>query len=397
MLLVPLLVGFLVLTSKGSGDQSAKSAKPAESKKASSKTSPDSGSAKPESTKSEPVTRAETPETSTVEAPVDSSKPKAVKGIYLSAYSAGSRNLDAYLNFLDRTELNAVVIDVKDVTGEVMYPSDVPLAKQVGATRNVLPDLKSLVKKLKDHDVYAIARVATFEDDILPRERPDLAAMNSVTGGPWLNSAGQTWSDGYNRQVWKYNVAIAKEAAKAGFDEIQFDYVRFPSDGPMDQLTYDKETYPSQQAALGAFLKYAHGELHPMGVQVAADVFGLAATEDGAGVGQYMSKLAPHLDVVCPMVYPSHFPSGSYGISDPNSEPYKIITNAIGDFKKDVKDVNPDIEIRPWIQDFDLGTPPYGPTEVRAQMKAAYDSGETGWLLWNAANVYTKRALKLAK
>lgn len=385
------------MTSNSSNDQSANS-KPAENKNMSSKSSSGkSNSGKSDSDRTEPVARAKTPETSTVEAPGESSKPKAVKGIYLSAYSAGSTNLDAYLDFLDQTELNAVVIDVKDVTGEVMYPSDVPLANQVGATRNVLPDLKALVKKLKEHDVYAIARVATFEDDILPRQRPDLAAMNSVTGGPWLNSAGQTWSDGYNREVWKYNVAIAKEAADAGFDEIQFDYVRFPSDGPMEQLAYQKETYPSHQAALGAFLKYAHGELHPMGVKVAADVFGLAATQDGAGVGQYMNKLAPNLDVVCPMVYPSHFPSGSYGIADPNSEPYKIITNALGDFKKDVKDVNPDIEIRPWIQDFDLGTPPYGPAEVRAQMQATYDSGETGWLLWNAANVYTDGALKPAK
>ncbi|HET7480904.1 MAG TPA: putative glycoside hydrolase [Rubrobacteraceae bacterium] len=321
----------------------------------------------------------------------DSADP--VKAIYLTAYNAGSANLEAYLKLLDRTELNAVVVDVKDVTGEVMYPSKVPLANEIGATRQVL-DLKSLTKQLKERDVYAIARVAVFEDDILPRQRPDLAVTDSSTGAPWLNDAGQTWANQYNKEVWKYNVAVAKEAARAGFDEIQFDYIRFPSDGPMETIDYGKETYPKQQEALAAFLKYADSELHPMGVRVASDVFGLAATEDGAGVGQYIDTLAPYLDVVCPMAYPSHYPPGSYGYDDPNSEPYKVIEHTMTDFEKKTKDANPGIEIRPWLQDFTLGTPPYGPEEVRAQMDAVYDSGATGWLLWNADNDYTEMALK---
>lgn len=319
---------------------------------------------------------------------------QAVKGIYLSAYSA-SANLDAYLDFVDQTEVNAVVVDVKDVTGEVMYPSEVPLAQEIGATRDVLPDLEALTRELKERDVYSIARVATFEDDILPRERPEMAVLDSATGEPWLNNAGQSWSSAYNREAWEYNAAIAEEAAEAGFDEVQFDYVRFPSDGPMDRIEYGEETYPSQGEALAAFLEFAGEKIRPHGARVAADVFGLAATpgQEGAGVGQMIPDLAPHLDVICPMVYPSHFPVGSYGVQDPNSEPYKIVKTAMEDFEQATKS-NPDIEVRPWLQDFDLGTPPYGPEEIRAQFQATYDAGETGWLLWNPSNVYTEEALE---
>ncbi len=350
-------------------------------------------SPQPAQAKSVNLTRVSTPTTGSIQAPESKDYPDAIKGIYLTAPTAASPYLGEYLDLLDRTELNAVVIDVKDVTGEVYYPSQVPLAKDIGATRDTLTDLKSLVAKLKKHHVYAIARVATFEDDILPRERPDLAVTDSSTGGPWTNYASGAWSSVYQKEVWKYNVDVAKEAADAGFDEVQFDYVRFPSDGPMETIDYGKETFPTQADALAGFLKYAHDELKPRGVRVAADVFGLAATEDGAGVGQYIDKLAPNLDVICPMVYPSHFPPGSYGYTDPNSKPYEIIKNALADFKKKTA-ANPDIEIRPWLQDFDLGTPHYGPDEVKAQMKSTYDSGETGWFLWNAGNVYTDGALQ---
>lgn len=317
----------------------------------------------------------------------------AVKGIYLSAYSAGSANLEAYLKLLDRTELNAMVVDVKDVTGEVMYPSKVPLAKEIGATRNVIPDLKSLNKQLQDRDIYTIARVAVFEDDILPRQRPDLAVTDSSTGAPWLNNAGQSWANAYQREVWEYNTAVAKEAAEAGFDEIQFDYIRFPSDGPMDQLDYGKETFPTQEDAIAGFLEYAHGELEPMGVEVGADVFGLVGNTDEGGIGQVVSKMVPNLDVLSPMVYPSHYTPGSYGYPNPNAEPYGVIEASMKQFIRKSEKANPDVELRPWIQDFDLGAPDYGPAEVKAQLRATYDLGLTGWLLWNAGSEFTDGAL----
>ncbi len=335
------------------------------------------------------VERAETPETREAPAPPDDA-PKSVKGIYLTAESAS--DIEPFLDLIDRTEANAVVVDVKDVTGEVMYPSDVPLANEVGATRETL-DLERLVSELEERDIYAIARVATFEDDILPIERPDLAVTDSATGSQWRNYAGNTWADPYNREVWEYNVGVAMEAAEAGFDEIQFDYVRFPSDGSMETLSYAEETYPNPDDAIAEFLKYANEELEPSGAKVAADVFGLVATIDTVGVGQNVRAIAPHLDVINPMVYPSHFPPGSYDLPNPNSAPYEVIENAMADFEEDAEASNPDLEVRPWLQDFDYGEPPYGRAEVEAQIQATYDSGATGWLLWNPSNVYTEEAL----
>lgn len=324
-----------------------------------------------------------------------SDAPEEVRGIYLTAESAS--DIDPFLDMMERNDLNAVVIDVKDVTGEVMYPSDVPMAKEIGATRKIL-DLESLSKRLEERDIYAIARVATFEDDILPVARPDLAATDSSTGAQWTNYAGNHWSDAYNREVWEYNVAVAKEAAEAGFDEVQFDYVRFPSDGPMETLSFPAEReYDGGNAegnAIADFLEYADEELEPTGVRVAADVFGLAAGDDGAGVGQDIPAFAPHLDVVDPMVYPSHFPAGSYGLANPNAHPYRVMEEAMAEFEEDAKASNPELEIRPWLQDFDYGNPPYGPAEVEAQIQAARDSGAAGWLLWNAGNVYTEEALR---
>jgi len=318
-------------------------------------------------------------------------KPEAVKGIYLSAYSTA--NLDAYADFVDSNELNAMVIDVKDVTGEVMHPSKVELAREIGATRDVIPDLEALASDLEERGIYSIARIAVFEDDILPVERPDLAIMDSQTGRQWTNYQGQYWADAYDREVWEYNVAIAKEAAEAGFDEVQFDYVRFPSDGPMENLEYEEETFDTPGDAIAGFLKYAKEELEPTGAYLAADVFGLAAGDDGAGVGQDVGKIARHLDVICPMAYPSHYPLGSYGYQYPNEEPYGVLENTMAEFEADIGNKNPDLEVRPWIQDFDMGEPEYGPEEIRAQMEAIYDAGHTGWLLWNPANEYTAGAL----
>ncbi|MGI8650943.1 MAG: putative glycoside hydrolase [Rubrobacter sp.] len=317
-----------------------------------------------------------------------------VRAVYMTASSVD--NLDAYLDFADETDVNAFVIDVKDVTGEVMYPSEVALANEIGATRNTL-DLETLIPELEERDIYSIARVAIFEDDILPVARPDLAVTDTATGAQWTNYVGNYWSDPYNREVWEYNAAIAKEAAEAGFDEVQFDYVRFPSDGPMEQLSYPSEPDDGDDAdeanPIAQFLEYAQGEVEPTGAKVAADVFGLAAGENGAGVGQDVAELAPHLDVISPMIYPSHYPVGSYGFDNPNARPYDIVSESMAEFEAATREANPDLEIRPWLQDFDQGAPAYGPGQVAAQIRAVYDSGETGWLLWNAANVYTDAAL----
>jgi len=343
----------------------------------------------------EPYARAAIPETGD-EAGLPtawSEKPDAVKGVYLTGATAGSEALDKYIDLANETEVNALVIDVKE-GGELTYPSEVPLAREIGATSDYIPNLEKVVEKLKENDIYAIARLAVFQDDILARERPELAVRNSVTGGPWVNYNDVAWTNPHKREVWEYNVAIAKEAAEAGFDEIQFDYIRFPSDGPMDQLDYGDDTFPTQEEAIAGFLKYAYGELEPMGVEVGADVFGLIGQNDNGGIGQRVKDMAPYLDVLSPMPYPSHYGPGSYGYPNPNAEPYGVIRAAMQQFIEKAEPVNPDLELRPWIQDFDLGTPPYGPAEVEAQIQASYDLGLTGWLLWNAGNEYTTAALR---
>ncbi|PLS84648.1 MAG: hypothetical protein CYG60_16820 [Actinobacteria bacterium] len=319
-------------------------------------------------------------------------KPEAVKALYVPGFVAEGEGLDGVLRLAEETEVNALVVDVKDA-GVTTYPSEVPLAQEIGATSDRIPDLAAFVRGLKEKGVYPIARLAVFQDDVLPHARPDLAAIDATTGEPWLTYQGAAWANPYREEAQRYNVEIAKEAAAAGFEEVQFDYVRFPSDGEMVNLAYGEETAPTQEDAIAGFLEYAHGELEPMGVEVSADVFGLVGMNDYVGVGQVVSKMAPHLDVLCPMVYPSHYPPGAYGYDNPDVYPYEIVDLAMADFGTKARAVNPGIEIRPWLQDFDYLSE-YEPADVEAQMKATEEAGLKGWILWNANAEYTTEVLK---
>ena len=319
-------------------------------------------------------------------------KPEAVKALYVPGFVAEGEGIEGVLRLAEETEVNSLVVDVKDA-GLTTYPSEVPLAQEIGATTERIPDLKAFVKGLKEKGVYPIARLAVFQDDVLARARPDLAAIDATTGEPWLTYQGAAWTNPYREEAQAYNVEIAKEAAAAGFEEVQFDYVRFPSDGEMINLEYGEETFPTQEDAIAGFLEYAHAELEPMGVEVSADVFGLVGMNDVVGVGQVVSKMAPHLDVLCPMVYPSHYPAGAYGYGNPDVYPYEIVDLAMADFRTKAKAVNPGIEIRPWLQDFDYLSE-YEPADVEAQIRATEDAGLKGWILWNANADYTTEVLK---
>ena len=321
-------------------------------------------------------------------------KPEAVRALYVPGFVAEGEGLDGLLRLVEETEVNALVVDVKDA-GVTTYPSEVPLAQEIGATSNKIPDLAAFVRGLKEKGVYPIARLAVFQDDVLAHARPDLAALDATTGEPWLTYQGAAWTNPYREEAQRYNVEIAKEAAQAGFEEVQFDYVRFPSDGEMVNLAYGQETAPTQEDAIAGFLEYAHGELEPMGVEVSADVFGLVGMNDYVGVGQVVSKMAPHLDVLSPMVYPSHYPAGAYGYDNPDIFPYEIVDLAMADFGTKARAVNPEIEIRPWLQDFDYLSE-YEPADVEAQMKATEEAGLKGWILWNANAEYTTEVLEKA-
>ena len=236
--------------------------------------------------------------------------------------------------------------------------------------------------------LYLIGRVVVFEDPHLARERPKLAVQSSA-GGIWTNYGGLGWSNQYDERVWDYNVDIAEAAARAGFDEIMFDYVRFPSDGPIEQARWPGRVNEKKGETIARFLAYARDRLEPLGVRISAAVFGLAATRD-LGIGQRPRLLAPHLDVIYPMVYPSHYSPGEYDLPDPDGTPGATVTMALRDFKEVMRGA--DTLIVPWLQDFTMGRP-YGLEQIQAQVTAARKLTKAGYLLWNAAGVYTPGAL----
>lgn len=324
-------------------------------------------------------------------------EPVEVKGIYLTGNTAGSsKTFDKLFNIVKSTELNAMVIDVKDDTGKLTYESDLPMAAEIGANSKRIRDIRALVERLNDNGIYPIARIVVFKDPVLSEKKPEWAVRHK-NGGLWKDRKGKGWSNPYLEEVWDYNIAVAEEAAKVGFKEIQFDYVRFPSDGNTSNIVYDPIPDKTRREAIKAFLAYARKRLNPRGVYISADTFGLInSTADDMGIGQFLEDIAQEADYICPMVYPSHYGPYNYGIPNPNSEPYKTVYSSLMDAVKRLEKMENNISIiRPWLQDFTLGYH-YGPEEVRAQIRATYDAGLKEWILWNPANVYTVSALEKA-
>lgn len=322
-----------------------------------------------------------------------------VKGIYItSGMAASPRTLDPLLGLIDRTELNAVVTNVKDDWGNVTFAVEHPIARDGGAIHTDFDDIKAFTGMLRSKGIYSIARIVTFKDARATKARPDLAVA-STGGGIWRDYNGVTWLNPYNRAAWDYVVDIAKEAALAGFDEIQFDYVRFPTDGNLAAIVYPGKDNRKREQVIADFLSYARKELRPYRVWVSADVFGLVtSTADDMGIGQRLEEASAAVDYISPMVYPSHYEAGNLGVPNPNAMPYETIYRSMLDAKERwaKAGLTDKVTMRPWLQDFSWGHP-YGPAEVRAQIKATYDAGYKQWLLWNAANVYTEAALEPAK
>ena len=310
------------------------------------------------------------------------------KGIYVSApIAASSEKLDQLINLLNRTELNAMVIDIKNDWGAVTYDSSAQksVSSKSEADRHVLiKDMSRLVEKLKSHNIYLIGRVVAFKDPWLARARPDLA-MKHKSGGTWTDRSGTAWVDPYMEQARAYSIDIAKEAALLGFDEIQFDYVRFPDGASVDrQVAFHNEAKQSKSDLIKQFVQDAEEQLSPLGVNVSADVFGLTTTvEDDMGIGQMWSKLANEVDYISPMVYPSHYSTGMYGFQNPDMHPYGVVKRALEDaVEKQAKS-----QIRPWLQCFTASwLKPhlrYGAQHVQEQIRAASELGIDQYLLWN--------------
>lgn len=315
-----------------------------------------------------------------------------VKGVYMTSYAAGSsERLNSMIGVADRTEINAFVIDVKDDLGLVTYDANVPLAKELKLIDTRIEDIDALIAKLQEHNITAIARLVCFKDTNLAKKRPDLA-VKSKKGGAWADYKGLNYVNPYNHEVWEYLVEVAEDAARRGFREIQFDYVRFPSDGPISQALYPGE-YSSKEDAIAGFLAFARGRLEKLGVWLSADVFGLTVhVKDDMGIGQRIEKVSQNVDIVCPMVYPSHYSANSYGVANPNKNPYEIVTSAMKDTKKRLAGTG--AKGRPWLQDFSLGGVTYGVAEVKAQIKAAEEQGFSEWILWDPSLKYMEGALR---
>jgi hypothetical protein len=313
--------------------------------------------------------------------------PDQVRGVHVTM---GLASLPGKLaEYLTLPGLNAVELDVKDENGRVGFvPSSVPLARQTGAAGPYYK-AKQVARQAHAHGVYLIGRIVTFEDPVLAEKRPDLA-IRSSDGSIWHTNGGLAWTNPYDRRVWQYNVDLAAAAAKAGFDEIQFDYVRFPSDGDLSLIRYPGKHTQSMRWTIPAFVQYAARRLHPLGARVSVDVFGLSATRD-LGIGQLPRRVSRYVDAVYPMVYPSHFNSGEYGISDPNGFPGETVTRALQDFQRALEGRR--ARLTPWLQDFSLGRT-YTLDDVLAQVAAARAEHANGFLLWNPEGLYTEPVLQ---
>lgn len=326
--------------------------------------------------------------------------PDNVRGLYVNAWAAGSRNrLAGLLEIAARTEINTFVIDIKDATGYISHATELAAAHEIGATEEIrIRDLPGVLDRLEQAGIYPIARIVVVKDPLLSAARPELAVQDTA-GGVWVDSKGTIWLNPYNTEVWRYHVALAREVALLGFPEIQWDYVRFP-DAPASD--HARSIYPgaagqSKPEAIRAFLEYTRDELADLDVEVTADVFGITTTASrDVGVGQVWESFIDVVDVALPMVYPSHYQPGSSGFDSPNAHPYEIVRRALRDAVRRSALVDGAGMTRPWLQDFSLGEPIYAAPEVRAQIQAAYDAGVEQWILWNPGSSYTQDALEPA-
>jgi hypothetical protein len=314
--------------------------------------------------------------------------PIELRGVHVTMGLASlPGKLDEYID-LEREGLTALELDVKDENGEIGFVSRaLPLAVSIGAARDYY-EPRDAVRRAHARELYVIGRVVVFEDPVLSAARPDLA-IRRQDGGVWRDAAGLGWANPYDRRVWRYNVDVAVAAARAGFDEIMFDYVRFPSDGDVAGAFYRNQGSLAKREAIPAFLRYAKSRLDAFDVRISAAVFGLSGARD-LGIGQIPRKMAPYLDTVYAMTYPSLFGAGELGLADPSRAPGATVARALRRFELALR--GHDVLVVPWVQDFSFSVP-YGLDEVRAQIDAARLSGAKGFMLWNAECLYTDGAL----
>jgi hypothetical protein len=327
--------------------------------------------------------------------------PDTLRGLYVNRWAALGSKLRLLIDVARKTEVNALVIDVKDDRGFVLYRSDVPLAREIGADTAdghwmSAAKVRAMLDTMIANGIYPIARIVVAKDPLLAGKKLDLAIRRKSDQQPWLDKNGNPWLDPHQPAVWQYAADLAREAYQLGFSEVQFDYVRFPD----EKRLISETVYPLANGRVRAQvirdqLGMVRKALKPHGIPVTADVFGLTATDTtDMGIGQRWEMFVDQVDVVLPMVYPSHFAPGSYKLRNPNAHPYETIDHALKDAKRRSAPVANAAKIIPWYQDFTLGPPHYYAQQIRAQKKAGYDNGFQSWILWNPKSNYTLAALE---
>ena len=352
--------------------------------------------------------------------------PDAVKAIYMSQCVVGTPSFrDELVALTDETEINSIIIDVKDFTGKVAFQTDNPAVAPSISDGCGARDMKDFIKRLHDKGIYVIARITVFQDPFYTSAHPELAVKKESDGTVWKDHKGLAFIDVGAKPFWEYIVEVSKETYDIGFDELNFDYVRYPSDGNMKDITFMLEAGELKADKLEQFFSYLYDHLSEPWEgnedvpKLSADLFGYTTTNtDDLGIGQVIERALPYFDYVMPMVYPSHYNAGFLGIAKPATEPYKVIKYSMDSAvrrakllgsaetstatttemialreqaKKGHGNINP-LQLRPWLQDFNLGAT-YTADMVKAQMQATYDAGLTSWALWDAGNTYTRAAL----
>jgi len=352
------------------------------------------------------------------EPPPRPNRPEIIKAIYLTSWSAATPSRVAKaLALIDGTELNGIVIDLKDYTGKVVFRSGNPLVARMGSEVHRV-DLSALVRTFHERGIYVVVRIAAFQDHHLATSRPELAVQDPA-GRLWRDKQGLGWVDPASREVWGYLAEVGKAAAAAGVDELNFDYIRFPSDGNLDGLRYPSfdEQRGNRRRTIQQFFEYLTAELRPTGAVLSADLFGLVTVAQGdLGIGQILEDALLYFDYIAPMVYPSHYARGFLTYRNPATHPYEVVhysmrmaeerrrrlARLMSTFTQDPEagglsdqgSAPALARLRPWLQAFDLGAP-YPPSAVRAQIQAVYDAGgSSGWYLWSPLNIYDPEALE---
>ena len=327
--------------------------------------------------------------------------PDTLRGLYVNRWAALGSKLKTLIDLAKKTEVNALVIDVKDDRGFVLYRSNVPLAREIGADTAdghwmSAAKLRSVLDTMAANGIYPIARIVVAKDPLLAHKKLELAIKRKSDLKPWLDKNGNPWLDPHQRAVWQYAADLAREAYDLGFSEVQFDYVRFPDEKRLvAETVYPLANGRPRAQVIREQLGFLRSSLKPHGMRVTADVFGLTATDTtDMGIGQRWEMFVDQVDVVLPMVYPSHFARGTYRLRNPNAHPYKTIDNVLKDVIERTKPVPNAAKIIPWYQDFTLGPPHYYAEQIRAQKKAGYDNGFQSWILWNPKSNYTVAALE---